>query len=228
MKQLTAPLLSICFAASTLAAASLPKTSLQGDYIEARTADVYTAACFANSEAGLVGNLAVFGWRVNQGEFQGVKLDGLSVVGVVKAKSTLGDIHSPVYPVKSVLIIDERATPEQRFALQGFAKKMSGDLLQDIVKVESAPIQFAVEGNNIHAAAASLSAGTLAAIKTRAVNEGDQICHNEVAWYPPLTKVSHAMPAVALAHRFDGKELGTTWSSPNKRSAFVGQFNLEE
>ena len=32
------------------------------------------------------------------------------------------------------------------------------------------------------------------------------------------------MPAYALEHEFDGKGLGTTWSSPDKRSAFVGSF----
>src|SRR5258706_2720014 len=111
MKKLIA---SVSLAASTLMGASLPamRSSLQGDYVEARTADVYTGPCFANSEVDLVGNLAVFGWKINQGEFQGVKLDGLSVVGVVKANSTLGNIHGKAYPVKSVLIVDDKAITE--------------------------------------------------------------------------------------------------------------------
>jgi hypothetical protein len=36
------------------------------------------------------------------------------------------------------------------------------------------------------------------------------------------------MPAYAIAHSFQGKGLGTTWSSPDKRSAFVGQFEVNE
>src|SRR5687767_4930626 len=145
--------LSLCVAGTTLMAAGLQnRTQLRGDYIEARTADVFTGPCFANSEVDAVGNLAVLGWRVGQGEFQGVKLDGLSVVGVVKASNTLGNIHSPVYPVKSVVIVDERANPEQRLALKAFAQRMGGDLLQDVVRVEYQPISLKFQNDNMHTA----------------------------------------------------------------------------
>src|SRR3982751_2833025 len=139
----------LCLAAASAFGASLPSvhTQLKGDYVEARTADVYTGPCFANSEVDLVGNLAVFGWKINQGSWQGVKLDGLSVVGVVKANSTLGNVHGNAYPVKSVIIVDETATPEQQLALKAFAHKMGGDLLQDVVKVELAPISFTFEND---------------------------------------------------------------------------------
>ena len=220
--------LSLFLAGSLIAAGLQNRTQLRGDYIEARTADVFTGPCFANSEVDLVGNLAVLGWRVNQGEFQGVKLDGLSVVGVVKASNTLGNIHSAAYPVKSVVIVDERANPEQRLALKAFAQRMGGDLLQDIVKVEYQPISLKFQNDNMHTAAASMKAGDLAAIQTRAINEGDHLCSNEITWYGPLTKTSHAMPAYALAHNFKGSGLNTTWSSPEKRSAFVGSFQLSE
>ena len=78
--------LSLFLAGSTLMAAGLHnRTSVRGSYLEARTADVFTGACFANSEAGQMGQFAVFGWHIDQGTFDGVSLDGLSVVGVVKA-----------------------------------------------------------------------------------------------------------------------------------------------
>ncbi len=227
MKKLIA---SVSLAASTLMAASLPpvRSSVQGDYVEARTADVYTGPCFANSEVDLVGNLAVFGWKVKKGEWEGVNVDGLSVIGVVKASGTLGYIHSDAYPVKSVIIVDERATPMQRLALQSFAKKMGGKLLTDVVRVDVSPITFTMEGENVHSAKAKLTAGTLAAIETRAMQEGDQLCHNEETWYEPLTKLDHSMAAYALAHKFTGPELGTTWSYPEKRSAFVGSFHYND
>lgn len=221
--------LSLCLTGATMMAAGLQnRTQLAGEYVEARTADVYTGPCFANSEVDLVGNLAVFGWKVNKGMWQGVSLDGLSVVGVVKANSTLGDVHGTAYPVKSVLIVDETATPEQRLALKSFAQRMGGDLLQDVVRVDYQPIQFTLEGDNLHSAKAKLSAGTLAQIQTRAINSGDHLCSNEVTWYPPLTKLDHSMPAYALAHSYRGTGLNTTWSSPEKRSAFVGSFHLAE
>src|SRR5690349_3551092 len=168
MKKLLA---SVSLAATTLMGASLPTvhTQLKGDYVEARTADVFTGPCFANSEVDLVGNLAVFGWKINEGNWQGVKLDGLSVVGVVRANSTLGNIHASAYPVKAVLIVDEKANPEQRLALKAFAQKMSGDLLQDIVRIDSQPIAFTFENGNVHGGQAKLTAGTIAEIQTRAI-----------------------------------------------------------
>jgi hypothetical protein len=210
---------SLCFASG------IPtQQNIYGDYIEARTADVFTGPCFANSEGGLVGELAVFGWKIQKGSWQGVSLDGLSVVGAVKAKSTLGDVYHSSYPVKAVLIVDERATPEQRVALRGFAQKMGGDLMKDIVRVESQPIALTFENDDLHSMKATLTAGTLAKIQTRALNEGDHLCRNEEIWYEPLAKTNHAMPVYALAHNFNGTGLGTTWSSPDKRSSFIGNF----
>ena len=214
----------ILSAASIGFAAGIPEHTIRGNYVEARTADVYTGPCFANSEVGLTGELAVFGWSVDKGSWHGVNLDGLSVVGVVKAHHTLGDVHETSYPVKSVLIVDSRASLEQRMALQAFAKKMAGDLLQDVVRVDYQPIALTFSDGDVHAARATLTAGTLAKIQTRAINKGDHICTNEEVWYRPLSKLDHAMPAFALAHDFKGQGLGTTWSSPDKRSSFVGTF----
>jgi hypothetical protein len=206
-------------------AAGIPR-GIRGNYIEARTADVYTGPCFANGEVGQVGKLAVFGWKVTNGSWDGVSLDGLAVVGAIQAKGTLGDVYNDVYPVKSVLIVDSRASLEQRLALQSFAKRMGGDLFQNVVKVDVQPIDLTVEDGNIHGAAATLTAGTIARIQTRGMNDADHICGNESAWYPPLTKLDHAMPAYAIDHSYSGTGLNETWSNPYKRSGFVGTFSV--
>lgn len=205
-------------------AAGIPSQTIYGNYMEARTADVYTGPCFANGEVGQVGNLAVMGWNVIKGSWHGSDLSGLSVVGVVRARHTLGDVYETSYPVKAVLIVDSRANAEQRLALQSFAKRMSGDLLQDVVKVDYQPIQFNFKDGNVHTRFATMTAGSEAKIETRPMADGDQICHNEETWYPPLTKVSHAMPAYTLANSFYGDGLGEKWSNPYKRSAFVATF----
>jgi hypothetical protein len=105
---------------------------------------------------------------------------------------------------------------------------MGGDLLQDVVKTEFQPVELKFQNGDLHSAKASLTAGSMATIETRAINEGDHLCSNEITWYGPLTKVNHAMPAFALAHSYKGNGLDTTWSSPDKRSAFVGSFQLME
>lgn len=209
-------------------AASLPTNYVRGEYIEARTADVYTGPCFANSEVGLAGDLAVMGWRIDQGSFDGVSVDGLSVMGVIHASGTLGDVTATVFPVKSVLIIDERANAEQRLALRKFAQKMGGDLLADVVRVEFQPIEFSMKDNSVHSRFAMMKAGNLAKLETRPLTTGDQICHNEAVWYQPLTKTEHAMPAYTVANKYSGTGLGTSWNYNANRGSFIGTFLLAE
>ena len=224
MNRILWTILALSLATGLSFGASLPTGTITGDYVEARTADVFTGPCFANSEVGLTGELAVFGWKVTKGSWSGVSLDGLGVVGVVRASSTLGDVYHEFYPVKSVLIVDSRATAEQRLALQQFAKHMGGDLLNDVARVDYQPIDLTFADGDVHTMKASLTAGAIARIQTRAMNEGDHLCGNELPWYRPLSKLSHSMPAYALAHDFRGHGLGATWSSPDKRSAFIGSF----
>lgn len=221
-------LLLVACSASFLFASGFASRQVRGTYVEARTADVFVGPCYANSEVEMAGNLAVMGWKISQGTWDGVSLDGLGVVGVIKASATLGDVHHTAYPVKSVIIIDEKATPEQRLALKSFAQRMSNDLLSDVVRIEYKPITLTVENNNVHSATAKLQAGALAAIQTRAIQKTDQVCSHEDVWYPPLAEVQHSMPAYTLANNYKGDALGTTWSSPEKSSAFVADFKLSE
>ena len=199
--------------------------TIKGNYIEARTCDVYTGPCFANAEFGLTGDQALVAWKVDSGSWQGVDISGLAVVGAVKAGSTLGDQFTNPYPAKSVLILDERASSEQKTALIGFAKEQGGRLFENVVRVDSAPIELEV-GCCEHKGCAKLVAGKLAAIQTRCPNEKDHVCGNESVYYQPLTKVaSDFVPAVTINHEFKGSGLGGTWSSPNKRSAFIASFS---
>ncbi len=161
--------------------------------------------------------------------WNGVPVDGLAVVAAVRAAATLGDPFGHPYPAQAVVVVDERATPEQKEALVGFAHEMAGDLLGNVVAVTSAPIEMAVVGGHDHAhhggGDATLKAGDLVELRTRGLNHGDHLCGNEEVYYPPLTPVEDAVPAVTLAHAFRGKGLGMTWSSPDKRSAFVARFS---
>ena len=216
-------------AAATLSlAAGLPANSVSGNYMEARTADVYTGPCFANGEVDINGKEAVFGWKINNGSWNGVNVAGLGVVGVVRSKYTLGDVKWPSNPAKAVLIVDSRANQAQRDALVAFAKSQTPDLLTDVVQVKSAPIELVVQGGNMHSGKARLTAGSLVEIATRGMTEADHICGNEDIFYPPLTTLEHAMPAYALENSYQGDGLNETWSQPFRRSGFVGTFRSAE
>jgi hypothetical protein len=195
--------------------------TITGDYLEVRTADIYTGPCFANGEVNLAGREAILAWRIRSGSWEGVPLEGLSVVAVVKASATLGDPHSDPFPAKTVMIIDEQAATEQRRALVDFARAMTGELLDDVVRTESVPIEFETGMGHGHA---SLSAGKLAGFETRSLHNGDHFCGNEIVYYPPLADVM-AHPAYTQSHWYNGEGLNSTWSNPFKRSAFIGTFS---
>jgi hypothetical protein len=206
------------------AAIAASAAKISGDYLETRSADVYTGTCVANSEVNLSGDQAILAWKIKEGSWNGISLDGLSVVGVAKANATLGDPFSNPYPAKSVLIVDERASSEQRIALQAFAQLMARDLLANIVKVEAAPIRMELGEGEQHGYA-KLAAGSLAAIETRSLHGKDHLCGNEDVYYQPLTELQHAMPAYTVNDEFRGKGLGVNWKLNGKRSAFVGHFS---
>jgi hypothetical protein len=216
-------ILSICFAVVMLASA-VQAQQIHGEYIESRNADVYTGHCFAMSEIGLVGDQAILAWRVTKGEWDGVKLDGLSIVGVAKASGTLGNPYENPLPAKTVLIVDEKATAEQRAALKSLARTMAGDLFKDVVRTEVAPISLEVEYHGEHPSAGRVKAGELAGIITRSLTAKDHICGNEQTYYPPLVETAHSMPAVAVLDQYKGGGLGVEWTLRGKRSAFVGHF----
>jgi hypothetical protein len=74
--------------------------------------------------------------------------------------------------------------------------------------------------------AALLRVANSVTVQTRAINHTDHLCGNEVTFYPPLTNVAHAVPAVALTDRYQGRDLGAEWESHGRRSAFVGSFEI--
>src|SRR5438552_8293966 len=80
---------------------------ITGQYVEARTCDVWTGPCFANADFNLTGKNAVLAWKIDKGSVDGVSLDGLTVVAVLSAHNTLGLEQSA--PAKTVIIVDDRA-----------------------------------------------------------------------------------------------------------------------
>ena len=228
MKTLCATAALILAAAAFSFAAGLPADKISGNYMEARTTDVYTGPCFANGEAEINGKESVLGWKINNGSWKGVSIAGLGVVAVVRAEHTLGNVHVPSNNAIAALIVDSRANAAQREALVAFAKHQGGDLLKSVVKVQYAPIELTVEGGDLHHGAARLTAGSLAEIRTRAMTEADHTCGNEDIFYPPLTKLEHAMPAYSLENSYQGEGLGETWSSRLRRSSFIGTFQVSE
>jgi hypothetical protein len=214
-------LLLICLLACL--SISMAAQEIRGDYLETRSADVYTGQCFANGEVNLVGKEAILAWHVQSGSWDGVPLQGLTVAAAVRANGTLGDPYENPYPAKAVLLVDDQATVPQQAALVNFAKRMGGELLNNVEQV--IPTQMELVVNAEHHGAAMLRAGRFATVQTRSIGGQDHLCGNEVTFYPPLTELAHSMPAVALTDTYNGPGLGVSWDLHGKRSAFVGTFS---
>lgn len=197
------------------------QAAIHGDYVEVRSADIYAGHCYANSEVGMEGKEAMMAWKVQAGDWQGVDLSGLSVVAVVRANATLGDPYHDPLPVRAVLIVDSRATMRQRMALAAFAMAMAGPLVSNVVRIDSAPISMESDNGN---AVVRLAAGDIARVETRALCHGDQTCGNEFVYYPPLTAISGATPAVAVQDVYAGEGLNTVWNRTGRKNSFVGTF----
>jgi len=197
---------------------------ITGQYLESRTADIYTGPCIANSEVNLAGKQVVMAWHVDQGTWTDVDLSGLTVVAVANATDTLGMDGAVPSLARSILIVDQSATTAQRTALINFAQAQGGAILSHVMAVEVAPMKFETNVGGHHMAS-SLTAGTLVRVTTRSLNDGDEFCHNEDVYYPPLAaNLTLSMPAVATESGYHGNHLGITWTENERRGVFVGTF----
>lgn len=204
----------------SLAPLAAKPASLTGTYVEARTAEVFAGGCIINSEAGTTGREALLAWKVDRGRFDGVSLDGLSVVAAVAADANLGvhEIGGEVAHARTALFPDARATGAQRKALIAMAKTLSNGMVDNIVEVSPASIEFVAGPEDIRVATK-----TVRLTVQKELNH-EASCGNK-QWFQPLASVHHADMGTAAENAFNGASLGTKWSDPNKRSAFFGTFS---
>ena len=207
----------VCVAFSAVHAADI-----SGHYLETRTCQVYTGPCFANAEVGLAGKNAVMAWSISEGTHNGVDLAGLNVVVALRSSHTLafrgiGDARE----VKSVIYVDQRADKAQQAALVDFAKAHTGKAGKSVVRVTCAPIEMSLNELELKG---KLEVKDAVKLEARKAGPDDCICSNESAYYPPLAKVEHFAPGVAMVGQFKGRGLGVRWSTPGDRSVYMATF----
>ncbi len=213
----------LLLAAATAFATKGPAPTISGDYVEVRSCDVYTGPCFANAEMGLSGKEGILVWSIRHGTWNGVPLDGLNVIAVVRADGTLGDLRYQPRRGKAVLVVDRMATAKQQAALIDLARSLAGGLIQEVAEVKAASMEVAI-GACARKGCASVKAGKLVEISTRCLGAKDHLCGNEETFYPPLTDVDGACPAFAELASYAGSGLNLTWDWVEKRNAFTGSF----
>src|SRR5277367_6864303 len=110
---------ALCVGFVALSASVSDAAEIRGDYVEARTADVFTGPCFSNAEVFIYGNHAVMAWKVTEGSWKGVDLSGLCVAAAVNGTTTFSEDKPE--KAESVLIVDSKADARQREALVAMA-----------------------------------------------------------------------------------------------------------
>lgn len=194
--------------------------TVSGSYVEARTAEVFTGGCIMNSEAGTMGKEAVLAWKVDRGSFNGVSLDGLSIVAALSGTANLGvhEMGGDIATVRSQVFVDQRANPVQRMALVAMANDLAKGGLGSIVNVTSAPIRYSDSEHGVQVVTGQV------ALDVNKHMSHDTSCGGQ-QWFQPLSKVDGAELGETQTHVFSGSSLGVKWSDPNKRSAFFGTFS---
>ncbi len=197
-----------------------PRARISGEYVEARTAEVFAGGCIMNSEAETMGRQAVLAWRITSGAFEGVTLDGLTVVAVVAGDRNLGmremGGEEPTV-VRAIITVDPRANAAQRDALVKMARALSRGLITEVVRVDVAPVRFATSQNYVEVSVPNMQ------LTVNKEMKHDPSC-GAMQWFKPFTQMADAAMGVAEAHEYSGQGLNTKWSAPNKRSAFFGTF----
>src|SRR5580765_204525 len=69
-------------------------TSIKGDYVEVRTASVFTGACHFNGEVVTTGREAIMAWNFASGQWNGTNLAGLKAIAVVSSDENLENVHA--------------------------------------------------------------------------------------------------------------------------------------
>jgi hypothetical protein len=124
---------------------------IRGEYFETCSCD-YVCPCISSNLTARPTQgwcVVAFVEHIDQGQYNDVQLDGLNFVIVARTPEEMGKGNWTVG-----LIVDERATPEQRDALTAIASGQAGGpmaslgpLIGNFAGVESRPVNVQMEGN---------------------------------------------------------------------------------
>jgi hypothetical protein len=193
-------------------------SSLNGDYLEARTASVFAGACHYNGELTTTGRDAEMVWHVRSGGSQGVDLSGLTAIAAVSASDNLKDENAPR---RTVLFIDDRATGAQMKAFAGMLMTSYKTALGKVVAIKSTPITFARTGESYRVEAKGVGSLVVDAMPNR------ECCKQpNLVWYRPLAEIAGRKVGFTRESGIEDSTLGVSWTKLNQNTAFYGTFTL--
>jgi len=209
---------AVTFSLSLVAGHAQAAPTVTGDYVEARSANVFIGACHREGEIQTGGREAVLAWNVADGEFNGVSLRGVAAVALVSADKNL-DLDGAKR--RSVLYISDAATPAQREAFAALISARASKAVGELVGVKTAPVSFDAKGDlyRVHVPGA-------ASMKIQK-QSGQSCCKQPYQrWGAPFVPVKTANVGFSLSTEFKDASLLRSWSVTDQNNAYFGQFSL--
>jgi hypothetical protein len=213
----TGMLLSLLYA---LPVAADETATVSGDYIEARSNEVYTCGCLYSGQMTTAGKEAILAWRIARGTYQGTPLVGVRVSAVV-----VGDTNLSAYddPRRTALYLDGVTSDAQQQAVVTLWQQKYAGALGRITSVHRAPINFTQQGDAIR-----VSIPGLVEIQARKARLPADAHPGSYLWYEPFVSLRNSSLATALDYEYSGKDFQRQWQDllPSI-SGYLGEFALK-
>jgi len=190
-----------------------------GDYIEARSSHVYTCGCLYSGEEVTSGREAILGWHIQEGTWQGVQLNNLSLVAVLISEENLG-INQDI-PRQSILYLDADANEQEKSALLALITHHFFSILGDVYSVHTAPIIWEADSE-----APWVMIPGKVEVSVRAAQPEDAHLGSH-KWYDPFIPLTQETLATTKYYSYQDNDLDINWWDFEPRIAgYFGTFVL--
>jgi len=176
---------------------------IAGEYVEARSGEVYTCGCLYSSEQVTAGREAILAWDIREGEYRGIQLAGLKAAAVIVAK---GNVGLAAMDRRSVVYVNTGTTPGQQEAVLELLSHNYGKVLGEIMAVHTARVSFEKDNGETE-----VRIGDFAVVLLRAAQLPADAHPGSALWYGPLIPVETPVLATTLYYRFWGPDFGRQW-----------------
>jgi hypothetical protein len=218
MKLLATAMWVSLLCALPLAADEAPAVS--GDYVEARSNEVYTCGCLYSGQMTTAGREAILAWRITRGVYQGTPLAGVRVAAVVVGDANLGAYDGPR---RTALYLDESASDAQVRAIVTLWLRTYSQALGKIATVHRAPISFTQQGDSVR-----VSIPNLVEVQARKARLREDAHPGSFLWYAPFVPLRNSSLVTALNYEYQGMDFQHQWQDLMPSiNGYLGEFALK-
>ena len=191
-----------------------------GRIVEVHAVEVYTGGCTASAQATMGGRSMLRVWSFENGEQDGVPLNGLQVAALQVADKNLA--FADTRPTSAVVYLPRNATDVQRGALVDWLKTANPEMAETPLIEKIADIVYAQNDARI-----SLKVGEQIAMKTREIQKCDAGACGESLWYKPRTATGDYTVLVNESSSVNEPTLSLVWKDNSAKSVFFGRFGAD-